>query len=133
MLNDPHPGRPRLRRSRKRCKIAGGRPPGNRTRTTPQLPSTFRTPLFGRIEDEREVAHRFTPVRGDRRHAEQVHGEDLPREHEALRAQETAKQDDKQAEDPGYGGSRGGDQEPFARRNPREPCTTYINAPTLTV
>src|SRR5215216_25367 len=33
-----------------------------------------------RIEDDREVAQRFAPIRGEVRHAEQVQGQDLPRE-----------------------------------------------------
>ena len=71
-------------------------------------------PFSRQIEDEREVAQRFAPVRGDGGHAEQVQGQDLPGKHEVLRVQESAHEHEEQARRPGYYGTRSTDKGSFA-------------------
>src|SRR5215211_5355571 len=123
MLKERHPRTSAIMASPK-AKQMSKRPTATKPNTKEAAATLNISHSFSRrIEDEREVAQRFAPVCGDGRHAKQVHGQDLPDEHEVLRAQHTAHQHDQQARDSGYRGSRGRDQQSLGRRDLWEFCT----------
>src|SRR5918998_2564555 len=118
MLKDSHPLTSAIMASPK-AKQSSRRPITRKPRTKEIAPIFSISHLFFRgVEDEREVAQRFAPIRGDGRHAEQVQGEDLTHKHKMLRAQETARQHHEQARGPGYRGASGGDQRCLPRWDP---------------